>query len=238
MDSAFVQHYDLPVSSVGPIELKLFDGTSNSTITQSLALPVLFLSGESMTIDFYVTLLDPLCSMVLGYNWLTHYNLLIDWALGSIAFCPQIIDLSFLPLMSSARAATLPPQNLSASAETLQTSVPHISLIGAATFMHASKLPGSHCYKIHLSDPSISTNSISVSDEAPDLSQVLKEYHDFANMFSKNKAFALALHRPYDLKIDLEEGATPPVTPMYPLSQVELQTLCEFIEEHLCAGFI
>ena len=173
VDSTFVQRYDLPVSSVGPIELKLFDGTSNSTITQSLALPVLFLSSESMTIDFYVTLLDLSCSMVLGYNWLTCYNPLIDWALGSIAFCPQIIDPSFLSLTSSARAAMLPPQNPSVSAETPQTSVLHISLIGAAAFMHAGKLPGSHCYKIHLSDPSVSTNSIPVSDEAPDRKSVV-----------------------------------------------------------------
>ena len=52
------------------------------------------------------------------------------------------------------------------------------------------------------------------------------------------RTIALAPHRPYDLKIDLEEGAVPLVTPMYPLSQVELQTLCEFIEEHLRASFI
>ena len=48
----------------------------------------------------------------------------------------------------------------------------------------------------------------------------------------------LAPHRPYNLKIDLEEGASPIIVPMYPLSQVELKTLQEFIDEHLWTGFI
>jgi len=80
--------------------------------------------------------------------------------------------------------------------------------------------------------------SASVSDDVPDLSQVPAEYHDFADVFSKSKAFTLALHRPYDLKIEILEGTAPPVTPMYPLSQIELQTLRDFIEEHLRSGFI
>ena len=72
MDTGFVRSHQLSVYPVKPIELRLFDGTSNSVITESLQLPVLFLTGESMTIDFYVTLLDSSCSMVLGFNWLTH----------------------------------------------------------------------------------------------------------------------------------------------------------------------
>ena len=52
------------------------------------------------------------------------------------------------------------------------------------------------------------------------------------------KSMQLALHHLYNLKIDLEEGASPLIVPIYPLSQVELKTHWEFIDEHLRTGFI
>ena len=189
MDTSFVQFCKLPAYPIDPIELKLFDRTSNSVITQSVALPVKFPSGECMNVNFYVTLLNPSCSVVLGYNWLTCYNPLIDWVLGSIIFCPQLLDPSFPKLTSSARAAKLPPQNSSISDETLKlpASAPSVALIGAAPFMQLCKLQVTQTFRIHLSDISISANSASVSEEAPDLSNVLEEYHDFADVFSKAK---------------------------------------------------
>ena len=207
-----MKHYEIPATSVTPIDLKLFDGTSNSVITQSVQLPVKFLSGESMTFNFYVTPLDPSCTVVLGYNWLTRYNPLIDWVLNRITFRPQLLDQSIPTLTSSAKAAHLPQQNPSVSDETpkLSDSIPRISLIGAAAFMRASKRSGTQCFSIHLSDPKLSARSASVSDEAPDLSRIPEEYHDYADVFSKAEASKLAPHRPYDLQINLEEGTSPP----------------------------
>ena len=240
MDTEFVNFHNLPVYPVSPIELKLFDGTSNSVITQSLELPVLFPTSESMTINFYVTPLNLSCSMVLGYNWLTHYNPMIDWVLGHITFCLQLLDPLFPSLTSSARAEKLLPQNPSASDEAPKPSdsALRISLIGAAAFMRACKLLGTQSFRIHLSNTSLSAKSASISDEAPDLSLIPEEYHNYVDVFDKAKSMQLALHRPYDLKIDLEEGASPPIVLMYPLSQVELKTLREFIDEHLRTGFI
>ena len=80
--------------------------------------------------------------------------------------------------------------------------------------------------------------SISTLPDPTSLENVPEEYHDFADVFNKAKADTLALHRPYDLKINLEEGISPPVGPMYSLSQLELETLREFIKEHLDIGFI
>ena len=67
---------------------------------------------------------------------------------------------------------------------------------------------------------------------------VPEEYHDFADVFDKAKADTLPPHRPYDLKINLEEGSTPPLGHMYSLSQTELTTLRDFIDEHIATGFI
>ena len=188
----------------------------------------------------FVTPLDSSCSVVLEYNWLTCYNLLIDWVLGSIKFYPHLLESLALSLMSSAKKAQLPLQNPTTSetlpilATTNPPSVPPcIALIGAAAFALASKQPGVQSFRIHLSDPSFSAKSASVSDEAPDLSNVPEEYHEFADVFSKAKANTLAPHCLYDLKINLEEGASLPINPMYSLSQSELTTLQEFIDKHL-----
>ena len=142
--------------------------------------------------------------------------------------------------MSSARSALQPPQNPFDPFDSPSTSAkpPSVALIGAAAFAFASKQPGSQCFRIHLSDLSVSGKSTTISDEPPDLSHIPEEYHDFADVFSKTKADKLAPHHPYDLKIELEEGASPPIGHMYSLSQSELSTLCEFIDEHLHIGFI
>ena len=141
--------------------------------------------------------------MVLGYNWLTCYNLLIDWVLGSITFRPQLLEPSALPT-SSARSAQLPSQKPKSSVSPaipdtpkLPSEPPHIALIGAVAFAHASKQPGTQCFQIHLSDPAISGKSASVSEEIPDLVHIPEDYHDFADVFSKAKADTLAPHRLY-----------------------------------------
>ncbi len=70
------------------------------------------------------------------------------------------------------------------------------------------------------------------------LSRVPQEYHEFHNVFSGEKANALAPHWPYDLKINLEEGMKPFHGLIYLLSPPELTALREFLEENVWNGFI
>ena len=113
----------------------------------------------------------------------------------------------------------------------------NIAIIGTAAFLCVLKLPGFHNFELCLCSSDIQANSAKLA-ETPDLSNVSSEYHKFANVFSKTKAEVLSPHCPYDLKINLKEGAQPLVGPIYFLSALEQEALKEFIEENLNTCFI
>ena len=186
-----------------------------------------------MLLTFYVTLLDSTCSVVLGYSWLTCYNLGIDWILRHITFHTTPQEESFLT------SANLPVfiAVASASPTLLKLSV---SLVSTAAFLRASKLRRSQSFHIQLSDSSTSASAhkATLDKESPDLSAVLPKYYDFADVFSESQANILAPHHLYDLKIHLDKGMAPPWGLIYSLSQVELHALCDFIDKDVKTGFI
>jgi len=96
---------------------------------------------------------------------------------------------------------------------------------------------GFHNFELYLYSSDIQANSAKLA-ETPDFSNVPSKYHEFADIFSKTKAETLPPHCFYDLKINLEEGAQPPVGSIYSLSASEQESLKEFIEENLNTGFI
>ena len=227
IDISVAQKYSLPLRSIAPIPLRLFDGLSRSMIQFMVTLPIVFSSGKICNIPFYVTTLDNSASAVLGYDWLTRYNPLVDWVNGRITF--QDTE---TPNSSSPPTANSDEEATSDSDSDAQTK-PSVSLLGAAAYLRACKLPGSVQMRLHLraanahSDPT-----------PPDLSSVPAEYHDFAEVFSDAKANTLAPHRPYDLRIELEEDKPIPPSPMYSLSAVEQKALREFLDENINSGFI
>jgi len=110
-------------------------------------------------------------------------------------------------------------------------------IIGTAAFVCTSKLLDSYNFELCLCSLDIQANSTKLA-KAPDISNVPSEYHEFANIFSKTKAETLPPYCPYNLKINLEEGAQPSVGSIYSLSASEQEALKEFIEENLNMGFI
>jgi len=70
VDSKFVDTYHLKISATPSVALYLFDEPSNNTISKIANLPIIFPTGDCMTLDFDITLLNSFCFLVLGYNWL------------------------------------------------------------------------------------------------------------------------------------------------------------------------
>jgi hypothetical protein len=73
----------------------------------------------------------------------------------------------------------------------------------------------------------------------PLLKQIPEEYREFLNLFKEERGIeALPQHGPWDHGIPLEEGKEPPFLPIYQMSEADLGTLREYLDENLKKGFI
>ena len=151
-------------------------------------------------------------------------------AANTLLASPFFLDIS---LQSSDSAVSI----LASKTSVFNSRQPNITIIGAVVFLHASKLLGSHNFELCLCSLNIQANSAKLA-EVPDLFNIPSEYHKFTNIFSKTKAETLPPYCPYNLKINLEEGAQPPIGPIYSLLASEQEALKKFIEENLNMGFI
>ena len=240
LNSAFAREHSLPTTPTPPVELSLFDGTSNNIISKVVSLPVKFPSGECMTLDFYVTLLDFCCSLVLGHSWLTHYNLLIDWVPWSISFWPPSLlqSLASVPpvetLVNPPFSPVETPLQFTPSETFLSNPKrPHITIINVPALLQALRLSG-----FSLQFQSTMQAKSTTTSKKIDLSSIPEEYHKYADVFSKSKAETLAPHCPYNLQIDLKKDFHPPIGTIYSLSKFKQEALKEFIDENLTNGFI
>jgi len=106
--------------------------------------------------------------------------------------------------------------------------------------LKACKLDGSEVFQLNWPWPELCAHlaNLTFISNPVYLDGIPKDYHDFADVFSNVKADTLAPHSPYDLKITLENGVSPPQPLLYSLSTLELETLWEFLDEHLDNSFI
>src|SRR5258707_2761507 len=194
-----------------PILLKMFDGSTPSNVSKKVQMPITFSTGETHHLEFFVTNLDENYSLVLGYDWLAQHNPNIDWMETKIMFRE--------------------PKNL--KKEPASSGKIDICMVSAVTMTKLCKDLGTSTFVISTTNLNLSqATATKILDSIP------AKYHEFCNVFSGEKAGTLTPHRPYDLQINVEEGAKPVHGPIYSLSPLELTALQEFLEEHTRNGFI
>src|SRR5258705_6164569 len=110
--------------------------------------------------------------------------------------------------------------------------------VGSKTFLLSPSSVQQMPNLFHTSPDWLEAKAASTAQPEDTLSRVPQEYHKFRDVFSGEKANTLAPHRPYDLKINLEEGTKPFHRPIYSLLPLELIVLRKFLEENVQNGFI
>ena len=87
------------------------------------------------------------CIAVLGHNWLTCYNLFIDWVLGSIKFC-SLLQTDSLTSPETVAMALLSSDPLTPT----PLIAPKVSFVNAAAFAHLSKMDDNQVYQLFVSN--------------------------------------------------------------------------------------
>ena len=88
LNEYYARSNHFPIFSVPRMRRSLIDGSTPSFITRATLVPVRFPCGTIMQIRFLLTKLDSEFPAVLGLDWLTQHNPLINWANSSVT-CPN-----------------------------------------------------------------------------------------------------------------------------------------------------
>ena len=70
------------------------------------------------------------------------------------------------------------------------------------------------------------------------MEQILKEYHEYMDVFNENKADHFPESQPWDHKIELKEGFQPKLFKMYNLTPEEQKELDNWTKDNLNKGYI
>jgi hypothetical protein len=262
IDSHYAKVNHFLIVSVPRMRLRLIDRSSLSYITCATNISVRFPCVTTHQVRFLIAKLDTKFPAVLGLDWLSLHNPLIDWADSSVTFRdhpntllvtttqsvlanqeellsnddtsskfsedlsdPNPVDIPEPTTedISNPTVDSIPVPGTTLVSDSIlnnsgTSSAPLISLVSAEAFMRSMQLEGAQCFSILAHEPLKHDPSDKLKFN-PDLKDVPEVYHEFADVFSRQRADTLLPHQDCDLKININEGAKIPAGPIYPLSK-------------------
>ena len=258
IDADFVRRQSIGLQPrVSPLHINIADGRpiSSGAITHETIPVRLVIGPHSEDISLNVTTLDRY-PIFLGVPWLSLHDPTIRWSQHQIIFDSDFCRAHCLePLHVASRDGPSPIERSSVDSSPLQLVAPAFPVLAALSVhppaaslgVDAAASPGplavssgrpSAASPGHLPAAPSGLLHTAASPASDSSLGIPPEYADFADVFSKDSASVLPPHRPYDHQIPLLPGTSPPFGPLYPLSEVELKALDEYIRENLAKGYI
>ncbi|MBW0540969.1 hypothetical protein O181_080684 [Austropuccinia psidii MF-1] len=196
--------------------------------------------------------------LILGYDFLYHFNPIIDWKNGLITYdssgiIPSTSNDLATAVNSVALVGELKTPSLPSSVH-IPSIIPSQSLLPLRDEVFKEikdvgedvAISSLHLFQGDMDLPPLSFHASleeqwDEEEEPEEIETVLKvvppAYHQYLDVFSKVKAEKLPPHRACDHHIKLE-GLLPPIGVIYSLSNQESETLRAYISENVEKGFI
>jgi hypothetical protein len=237
IDQNFAKNFEINYLDE-PVMAYNVDGTENKQGTINAYINLKFKLGDrKFNKCFYVTGLG-IQRIILGFPWLHKYNLIIDWKKGEITFKPIRIDWRCL----MERGKQIQQEQQPKIEEVIDNEEPrnwmilpleedkmevYIKLLETDVWIHKTNIA---------MELAIEENSKKM--DKTDEQLVPAKYHEYLDIFSKEKAHHFPKSRHWDHKIKIKEGFEPKSFKNYNLTLAEQIKLDKFLKENLEKGFI
>ena len=192
IDNHFATSNHFPIVPIPPMSLRLIDGTIASVITRATTVSVEFPCGTTMQIRFLLTKLDSELQAVLGLDWLTLHNPLINWVDSSVTFRNHS-DSCSVPISVPVTAKASIPVS-----DKLSDTIP-VTLSENDNFSDTSSEASSEDFSQSedIPIPSSTTPSISETPKPPHISLVSAAAFMRSLRVEGARCFSLSLHEPF-----------------------------------------
>jgi hypothetical protein len=193
------------------------------------------LGDQKFNKRFYVTGLGRQ-RIILGFPWLHKHNPIINWKKGEITFKP--FQINWRHLMEKGKRIQQEQQPKIEEVVDDEEPKNQMTLPLKENKMGVYiKLTDVWIHKTNIATE-LAIEENSKKTDKTDKQLVPVEYHEYLDIFSKEKAHHFPESRPWDHKIEMKEGFEPKLFKNYNLTLAEQIKLDKFLKENLKKGYI